>query len=205
MPSPESYGGGRYLKVDGEIDFCNSGDRGGSTSNTVMVDSDGDGEKDCFNPVTTTTETTIPEDDTSRPERTDYGATHSTHRTTILGGLMSAPGYDQLLIVQDLDTTLDPAASPACTSPAPLELAELEATLAAQTGRSLRSRPNAATSRRQRKRIDDEVSSVLTAAPTSRRSCTTARSPPPRISLHYRRSRSTSPIARTPWRTTSSN
>ncbi|MEZ5378944.1 MAG: transglycosylase domain-containing protein [Acidimicrobiales bacterium] len=58
---PESYGGGRYLKVDGEIDFCNSGDRGGSTSNTVMVDSDGDGEKDCFNPVTTTTETTIPE------------------------------------------------------------------------------------------------------------------------------------------------
>ncbi len=58
---PESYGGGRYLKVDGEIDFCNAGDRGGSTQNTVMVDSDGDGEKDCFNPVTTTTETTVPE------------------------------------------------------------------------------------------------------------------------------------------------
>ncbi len=61
FPKPESYGGGRYLKVDGEIDFCNSGDRGGSTSDTVMVDSNGDGEKDCFNPVTTTTETTVPE------------------------------------------------------------------------------------------------------------------------------------------------
>ncbi len=51
--APDSYGGGRYLKVEGEIDFCNAGDRGNSTRNTVMVDSDGDGVDDCFNPVTT--------------------------------------------------------------------------------------------------------------------------------------------------------
>lgn len=55
FPDPEPYGGGRYLKVEGEIDFCRSGDRGESTRNTVLVDSDGDGVKDCFNPITTTT------------------------------------------------------------------------------------------------------------------------------------------------------
>ncbi len=53
FPDPESYGGGRYLKVEGEIDFCDAADRGNSTKETVMVDSDGDGVKDCFNPVTT--------------------------------------------------------------------------------------------------------------------------------------------------------
>jgi penicillin-binding protein 1A len=53
---PEPYGGGRYLKVPGEIDFCNSGDQGSSTENTQMKDSDGDGKVDCFEIVTTTSE-----------------------------------------------------------------------------------------------------------------------------------------------------
>lgn len=57
FPAPEPYGGGRYLSAPGEIDFCNASDRGGSTSNTQLVDSDGDGEKDCFVPITTTTTT----------------------------------------------------------------------------------------------------------------------------------------------------
>jgi penicillin-binding protein 1A len=63
FPAPEPYAGGRYLKVPGEIDWCNEADRGLSTSNTELVDSNGDGEKDCFNPVTTTTEppTTLPD------------------------------------------------------------------------------------------------------------------------------------------------
>ena len=78
---PESYGGGRYLKVDGEIDFCNAGDRGNSTKNTELVDSDGDGEKDCFRPITTTTETTVPETtlpDPSAPSTTVPPAAETT-------------------------------------------------------------------------------------------------------------------------------
>ncbi len=62
---PEPYGGGRYLKVPGEIGFCNSGDRGSSTRNTRLRDSDGDGEVDCFEVIVTTTakpaEDTLPE------------------------------------------------------------------------------------------------------------------------------------------------
>ncbi len=59
---PERYGGGRYLKAPGEVDFCNEGDRNSSTRETVLVDSDGDGKPDCFQIVTTTTEppTTLP-------------------------------------------------------------------------------------------------------------------------------------------------
>ncbi len=64
FPPPDPYSGGRYLKVAGEIDFCNRADRGGSTRETIMVDSNGDGTKDCFNPVTTTT---VPVDENGNP------------------------------------------------------------------------------------------------------------------------------------------
>lgn len=52
---PERYAGNRYLKVKGEIDFCNSKDWFAQTKDTEMVDSDGDGTIDCFRPITTTT------------------------------------------------------------------------------------------------------------------------------------------------------
>ncbi|MDH3684419.1 MAG: transglycosylase domain-containing protein, partial [Acidimicrobiia bacterium] len=52
---PDPYGGGRYLRAPGEIDFCSLSDVGGSTRNTQLFDSDGDGRNDCFRPVTTTT------------------------------------------------------------------------------------------------------------------------------------------------------
>ena len=51
---PEAYGGGRYLKAPGEVDFCGEG-RGDPTSETSLVDTDSDGKPDCFDIVTTTT------------------------------------------------------------------------------------------------------------------------------------------------------
>ena len=52
--NPDGYGGGRFLKVDGEIDFCNESDRDiDNEGTTISVDSDGN---DCYNPITTTTE-----------------------------------------------------------------------------------------------------------------------------------------------------
>lgn len=53
---PDPYGGGRYLRAPGEIDFCNLGDSEGATGVTELRDSDGDGRADCFSPVTTTTQ-----------------------------------------------------------------------------------------------------------------------------------------------------
>ena len=58
--SPDPYGGGRYLKVEGEIDYCNLSDAENSTRVTELIDSNGDGQVDCFRPITTTT-TTQPE------------------------------------------------------------------------------------------------------------------------------------------------
>ncbi len=55
FPDPDSYGGGNYLKVKGEIDYCNSSDWFKPVKNTELVDSNGDGTKDCFRPITTTT------------------------------------------------------------------------------------------------------------------------------------------------------
>ena len=52
---PDRYGGGRYLKVDSEIDFCNASDIGVANEGTQLVDSDNDGETDCYRPITTTT------------------------------------------------------------------------------------------------------------------------------------------------------
>jgi penicillin-binding protein 1A len=55
--APEPYGGGRYLKAPGEVDFCNEAMSGSSTRNTVLVDKDGDGKPDCFEVVIPTTTT----------------------------------------------------------------------------------------------------------------------------------------------------
>jgi hypothetical protein len=39
--------------VPGEIDFCEPFDFGGETRGTELIDSTGDGQVDCFRPVTT--------------------------------------------------------------------------------------------------------------------------------------------------------
>jgi penicillin-binding protein 1A len=54
---PEPYGGGKRLKVAGEIDFC-SGSPREAPEGTERVDTDGDGKTDCFRALTTTTEST---------------------------------------------------------------------------------------------------------------------------------------------------
>ena len=67
---PEPYGGGRKLKVPGEIDFCSASDQN-APNGTERIDSDGDGKKDCFRALTTTTEptttTTLPPPPTPAP------------------------------------------------------------------------------------------------------------------------------------------
>ena len=54
---PEPFGGGRKLKVAGEIDFC-SGSAREAPDGTERVDTNGDGQTDCFRAITTTTTTT---------------------------------------------------------------------------------------------------------------------------------------------------
>ncbi|MEM9561404.1 MAG: transglycosylase domain-containing protein [Actinomycetota bacterium] len=56
FPEPEPVRGGRYLKVDGELDFCPGVNFEGGISGTQVFDSDGDGVDDCFGPITTTTQ-----------------------------------------------------------------------------------------------------------------------------------------------------
>ena len=56
---PEPVRGGRYLRVAGEIDFCDNFEVEGETSGTQLVDENGDGRPDCISPVTTT----VPEED----------------------------------------------------------------------------------------------------------------------------------------------
>ena len=51
---PDSYGGGRYLKVEGETDFCSTADIGQENEGTTIKDTDGDGRGDCYVPITTT-------------------------------------------------------------------------------------------------------------------------------------------------------
>jgi penicillin-binding protein 1A len=65
---PDPVSGARYLKVAGEIDFCDSGgeSEGGETVGTELVDENQDGRPDCFRPITTTT---LPEfEDEPQPE-----------------------------------------------------------------------------------------------------------------------------------------
>ncbi len=64
---PEPVSGGRYLRVRGEIDFCDSGEIEGQTVATELVDQNGDGRADCFRRITTTTEPEEPEE----PEEPD--------------------------------------------------------------------------------------------------------------------------------------
>ena len=52
---PDPVRGGRYLKVDGEIDYCSGFSFEGGSAGTRLIDSDGDGRNDCFAPITTTT------------------------------------------------------------------------------------------------------------------------------------------------------
>lgn len=52
---PNPYGGGRYLKVDSETDFCSAEDIDVENEGTELKDSDGDGIGDCYVPITTTT------------------------------------------------------------------------------------------------------------------------------------------------------
>ncbi len=73
---------------------------------------------------------------------------------------MSAPGYDQLLIVQDFDTTLDQLHHRHLHHPLREELAELEALLARQTAELDEVIAERNDVERDRKRIDDEVASV---------------------------------------------
>ncbi len=56
--SPASYGGGRYLKVAGEIDFCDEANFEGATNGTELIDSNGNGRLDCFRAITTVEEST---------------------------------------------------------------------------------------------------------------------------------------------------
>ncbi len=79
---PERYGGGRYLKSPGEKDFCNKSERGSSTKNTELVDSDGDGKKDCIRIITTTTETTLPPETTTVPVDPNAPTTTAAPRPT---------------------------------------------------------------------------------------------------------------------------
>jgi penicillin-binding protein 1A len=58
---PEPYGGGRYLRAPGEVDFCDKADAEDWTNVTQLFDSDGDGSDDCFRPITTTSEPEEPE------------------------------------------------------------------------------------------------------------------------------------------------
>lgn len=64
---PDPYSGGRYLKVDSEIDYCNREERGESPTETTIVNVDG---RECFEIVTTTT---IPVDENGNPLPTIEG------------------------------------------------------------------------------------------------------------------------------------
>ncbi len=73
---------------------------------------------------------------------------------------MSAPGYDQLLIVQEFDTTLDQLHHRHAHHPLRTELSELDATLAGQSTDLDAVSVERSEVERQRKRIDDEVATV---------------------------------------------
>ncbi len=55
FPEPDRVKGGRYLRVEGEIDYCAGTSVQGRTAGTELIDSDQDGRADCFRPIPTTT------------------------------------------------------------------------------------------------------------------------------------------------------
>ncbi len=73
---------------------------------------------------------------------------------------MSAPGYDQLLIVQEFDTALDQLRHRHAHHPLRSDLSELEATLATQRSELDLVGAELIEVERQRKRIDDDVESI---------------------------------------------
>jgi len=66
---PEPYGGSSYLKVKGEIDYCDFASFEGATGGTELVDVTGDGRPDCFRPITTAPPTTAPEPSPTPPPK----------------------------------------------------------------------------------------------------------------------------------------
>jgi penicillin-binding protein 1A len=69
--APEPVNRSVYLRTPGEIDSCtNPGSEFAYSGPTVLVDSDGDGKPDCFNPVTTTAPPTT---EPAAPEPTTGG------------------------------------------------------------------------------------------------------------------------------------
>jgi penicillin-binding protein 1A len=55
FPEPDSVRGGRFLKVEGEIDYCDGISVDGPIVGTQFVDSNNDGIDDCFRPIAPTT------------------------------------------------------------------------------------------------------------------------------------------------------
>jgi penicillin-binding protein 1A len=60
FPEPDPVRGGRYLRVKGEIDYCDGSSFEGRTAGTEMIDQNNDGRFDCFRPIPATTTTTAP-------------------------------------------------------------------------------------------------------------------------------------------------
>lgn len=56
FPEPDPVRGARYLRVVGEIDFCDQEGIEGETVGTRLIDSTGDGKPDCISYLTTTTQ-----------------------------------------------------------------------------------------------------------------------------------------------------
>jgi hypothetical protein len=52
---PDPVRSSRYLRVKGELDFCDDTPIEGETLGTQLIDLDEDGKFDCFAPITTTT------------------------------------------------------------------------------------------------------------------------------------------------------
>ncbi len=74
FPEPEGEDGGSYLRVDGEIDYCDFDRVEGRTAGTQLFDSDGDGNFDCFRPIPESTAPPSSEDSVPEEDDDDEGA-----------------------------------------------------------------------------------------------------------------------------------
>ncbi len=75
---PDSYRGGQRLKVEGEIDYCESSEFEGATRVTELIDSNNDGRIDCFRPVASTTTSEVDGDGDGDGDGDDDGAQGTT-------------------------------------------------------------------------------------------------------------------------------